>query len=361
MVFQAEKITDKRPFKDCIIHGLIRDKEGRKMSKSLGNGIDPMDMCEKYGADALRYYLVTDVAMGTDLRFDETKVASTWNFINKLWNASRFVLMNIDDLKEIDLTDLRDEDKWILTKYQEVLKNNISHMDKYEFNLAGAELYNFIWEDFCSNYIEFAKFNLNLRTTKSVLYTVLVGILKMIHPFMPFVTEEIYQMLPIKLSDSIMISEYPKVDKKLIFKDAKKEIDNVIEFITMFRNRKAESNIGSDFEVITNIDNELILKMLKLEDKIVEKTDLEGNLEVALNKFKLIICYDDSKQKGEELDNLKKERESLQNSILRREKLLANENYVAKAPQNIVLAERENLAKEKEKLELIEDRLNKLN
>ncbi len=168
MVFQAEHITGVRPFKDCLIHGLIRDKEGRKMSKSLGNGVDPMDLIDEYGADSLRYYLATDVAMGTDLRFDKEKVASTWNFINKLWNASRFVLLNLDGMEEVTLKDLRDEDKWILTKYEEVLKSTIKHMDKYEFNLVGTELYSFIWDDFCSSYIEFAKFNLDNNTTKSV-------------------------------------------------------------------------------------------------------------------------------------------------------------------------------------------------
>ena len=189
MMFQSEELNNVRPFKDCIIHGLIRDKEGRKMSKSLGNGVDPFDMIEKYGVDALRYYLNTDVAFGTDLRFDETKMTSTWNYINKIWNASRFVLMNIEDLKEYNFDNLTNEDKWILTKYENIVKSSINHMDKYEFNLFGSETYSFIYDDFCSNYIEFAKFNSESNTTKSVLCYVLTGILKMLHPFMPFVTE----------------------------------------------------------------------------------------------------------------------------------------------------------------------------
>ncbi len=360
MVFQAEHITGVRPFKDCLIHGLIRDKEGRKMSKSLGNGVDPMDLIDEYGADSLRFYLATDVAMGTDLRFDKDKVASTWNFINKLWNASRFVLLNLDGMTEVTLDNLKDEDKWILTKYEEVLKSTIKHMDKYEFNLVGAELYSFIWDDFCSSYIEFAKFNLDSNTTKSVLYTVLSGILKMMHPFMPFVTEEIYQMLPIKDAESIMISEYPKYDKKLVFKDEKKEVDLIIDYIAMFRNKKAEAGIGSDFEVVTDIDNELILRMLKLTDKKVKKSELSGNLEVTLDKYKLVICYDDSKQKGEELENLTKEKESLEASIARRSKLLSNENYVAKAPLAIVNQERESLAQEEAKLKVVLDRLEQI-
>ena len=360
MVFQAEHITGVRPFKDCLIHGLIRDKEGRKMSKSLGNGVDPMDLIEEYGVDSLRFYLSTDVAMGTDLRFDKEKVASTWNFINKLWNASRFVLLNIDGLENVELKDLKPEDKWILTKYEEIVKSTTKHMEKYEFNLVGAELYNFIWEDFCSSYIEFAKFNLDNNTTKSVLYTVLSGIIKMMHPFMPFVTEEIYQMLPIKNAESIMVSEYPKYDKKLVFSTDKKEMDLVIEYIALFRNRKAENNIGSEFEVITDIDNELILRMLKLTDKVVKTTELSGSVEVVLDKYKVTICYDDSASKGEEKALLEKEKESLENSIQRREKLLANENYVAKAPEKIVNQERESLAAEKEKLKVVSERLEQL-
>ena len=157
MVFQAEHITGVRPFKDCLIHGLIRDKEGRKMSKSLGNGVDPMDLIDEYGADSLRYYLATDVAMGTDLRFDKDKVASTWNFINKLWNASRYVLMNIEDLENVTFDNLTDTDKWILTKLNKTIKDVTKSMEKYDFNIVGNTLYNFIWTDFCDKYIELSK------------------------------------------------------------------------------------------------------------------------------------------------------------------------------------------------------------
>ena len=360
MTFQSLELNGVRPFKDVVIHGLVRDKEGRKMSKSLGNGVDPFDMINQYGTDALRYYLNTDCAFGTDLRFDETKMTSTWNYINKIWNASRFVLMNIDGLKEYNFDNLTKADKWILTKYEEIVKSTVKHMDKYEFNLVGAETYEFIWNDFCSSYIEFAKFNSESETTKSVLCYVLTGILKLLHPFMPFVTEEIYQMLPIKDAESIMISEYPKYNKKFVFAEDKKEIDLVIEYIALFRNKKAENNIGSDFEVITDIDNELILRMLKLTDKIVESSELSGTVEVTLDKYKVTICYDDSASKGEEKAALEKEKETLENSIQRREKLLSNENYVAKAPEKIVNQERESLETEKEKLKVVIDRLEQL-
>ena len=360
MTFQSLELNNVRPFKEVLVHGLIRDKMGRKMSKSLGNGIDPMDVCEEYGADALRYYLTTDCAHGTDLRFDVDKVKSTWNFINKLWNASRFVLINIDGLESLNFADLKLEDKWILTKYENIVKSTTKHMDKYEFNLAGSELYSFIWEDFCSNYIEFAKFNLDRATTKSVLTYVLTGIIKMLHPFMPFVTEEIYNMLPIKDNDSIMISEYPKYNKENIFEIEKNEMDKIIEYIAYFRNKKAENNISSEFEVVTNISNELIIKMLKLTDKIVETSTLEGSLDVTLEKFELTIYYDNSKQKSEELENLAKEKEMLEKSISRRKNLLANENYVAKAPEKIVNSERESLASEEEKLKIVLERLNNI-
>ena len=349
MIFQSEEINDVRPFKDCLIHGLIRDKQGRKMSKSLGNGVDPMDMIELYGADALRNYLVTDVAPGTDLRFDEEKIKSTWNYINKIWNASRFVLSNIEDLKEIDLSNLKDEDKWILSKYEKTLKLVTKHMDKYDFNIVGQELYSFIYDDFCSNYIEMAKFNLEDKTTKSVLCYVLTGILKMLHPFMPFVTEEIYTMLPIKDAESIMISSYPVYDKKYIFKEEENIVADKIEFIKSFRNIKAENNMTKDLKVLFEEKDSLVIKMLKLQDNIVEEELNVKSYKVVSNNIKATIYFE--KQETEEEKELKENQiKQLQESIARREKLLSNENYVNKAPQNIVEMDRQKLKEEKEKL-----------
>ena len=233
MVFQSLEFTEKRPFKDCLIHGLIRDKEGRKMSKSLGNGVDPMDVIDTYGCDSLRFFLTTNSAPGQDLRYDEEKVKSTWNFINKIWNASRYVLMNLEDFNDKDYTldNLTNSDKWILTKLNKTIDSITKSMDKYDFNIVGNTLYNFIWTDFCDKYIELSKFNQN-NTTKSVLLKVLTSIIKMLHPFMPYVTEEIYQMLPIKDSESIMISTYPKYEKEYVFNKEEKEIENILEFIT---------------------------------------------------------------------------------------------------------------------------------
>ena len=351
MVFQSEELLGTRPFKDCVIHGLIRDKEGRKMSKSLGNGVDPFDMIDKYGCDALRYYLCTDCALGTDLRFDETKMAATWNYINKIWNASRFVLMNIEGLKELTFDNLTDEDKWILTKYERIVKSSISHMDKYELNIFGSETYSFIYDDFCSSYIEFAKFNSDSNTTKSVLCYVLTGILKMLHPFMPFVTEEIYQMLPIKENESIMISDYPKYDKKFVFKAEEELVADKIEFIKNFRNVKAENSIPKDAKV--KFDNEadnLIIKMLKLDECIInDKLDIT-EYRVMSNNIKASIYYE-KVETDEEKQAKEKQIADLKASIERREKLLSNENYVNKAPANIVEADRQKLEEEKKKLE----------
>ena len=348
MMFQAESFTGKNPFKDCYMHGLIRAKDGRKMSKSLGNGVEPIDMVDKYGADSLRYYLTTSSAPGLDLRFDEDKLSSTWNFINKIWNASRFTLMNIEDLKEINLTDLSKEDKWILSKLQKTIKNVRKYMDKYEFQNVGTILYDFIWSDFCDSYIEFSKFNMDKVSTKSTLLYVLTNILKMLHPFMPFVTEEIYQKLPIKDSESIMISSYPKVDKKLIFEES--DVEDIIEFIKTFRNIKQANNIPSDFKARFDKEiDEIAIKLLKLDDKIVDK-------ELDIKSYKVISSYANGeiyfeKELTEE-EELAKENliNSLKQSIERREKLLSNENYVNKAPANIVEMDRQKLEEEKTKL-----------
>ncbi len=352
MIFQSEHITGVAPFKYCIIHGLIRDKEGRKMSKSLGNGIDPMDMIDEYGVDALRYYLATDVALGTDLRFDVDKVSSTWNYINKIWNASRFVLLNIENLSNLEFTNLTDEDKWILTKYQKLVKSMTKHMDKYEFNLAGSELYTFIWEDFCSNYIEFSKFNAESNTTKSVLYTILLGILKMLHPFMPFVTEEIYTKMPILEAESIMLTTYPQYDKLLLFEEETMKVNDKIAFISAFRNIKNENNIPSSAQVLLNTDDDIIIKMLKLQDSRISKPLDINSYNVKYGSYEATIYYE-KVMTEEEKEALNKQILNLEASISRRKNLLANENYVNKAPKDLVAKERATLAYEEEQLKIL--------
>ena len=353
MTFQGLHFTGKRPFKDCLIHGLIRDKEGRKMSKSLGNGVDPMDVIDEYGCDALRYFLSTSSAAGQDLRYDEEKVKSTWNFINKLWNASRFCLMNIEDLKVYEFSNLAVQDKWILSKLNKVISKVTKNMESYEFNNAGGELYNFIWSDFCDSYIEMSKFSLDSVSTKSTLCYAISAILKMLHPFMPYVTDEIYSMLPIRDAENIMISSYPLVNEEFNFDSEEKETEEMIGFIAAFRNVKQENAISKDAKVMVNFDNSLINKMLKLDGNLVNDKLSIKEYKVSYGKLKAVIYYE--KEVTEE-DILAKEKqiESLKASILKRENLLSNVGFVSKAPVQLVNDEKRKLEEEKKLLSTLE-------
>ena len=356
MTFQGLEFTDKRPFKDCLIHGLIRDKEGRKMSKSLGNGVDPMDVIKEYGCDSLRFFLTTSSAPGMDLRYDEDKVKSTWNFFNKIWNASRFVLMNIEDLNKDNYTlkNLSNHDKWILTKLNKTIKEVKKYMDKYQFNNAGNVLYDFIWDSFCDSYIEMSKSTSDTYETKSTLLYVLDAILKMLHPFAPYITEEIYQMLPIKDAESIMISKYPSASKKMEYADEYEIIENTISFIKEFRFVSGENNIPKSAQVKINNDNDysLIKFMLRLDERLTNDALIETSYSVNYADYSMTIYYE--KIETEEDKALKeKQINELEASIQRREKLLSNENYVSKAPAHIVEADRKKLEEEKEKLKTL--------
>lgn len=358
MTFQGLHFTGKRPFRDCLIHGLIRDKIGRKMSKSLGNGVDPMDVIDKYGCDSLRFFLTTNTASGMDLRYDEEKVASTWNFVNKLWNASRFVLMNIGDLTRNSYTfnNLSDSDKWILGKLNRVILNVRKHLDSYDFNVVGSTLYAFIWDDFCDWYIEFSKGNMN-DTTKSVLYRVLMDIIKMLHPFMPYVTEEIYGAMPFRDKESIMIDSYPVYDRDMDFKS---DFDRVTEFISKVRNVKQERGIPKDSLVFFKGEHrDIILRMLKVsDDALVSESAKDGDgIEIGLYDFSIKYLFDTSKSKEEEIESAKALIERLKGSIERRKKLLSNENYVNKAPSAVVEKERMDLAKEEEEIKRLMERI----
>ena len=349
MTFEGLHFTGKRPFKDCLIHGLIRDKEGRKMSKSLGNGVDPMDVIDAYGADALRFFLTTSSAAGTDLRYDEEKVKASWNFINKLWNASRFVLMNIEDLDTLNFDNLKMEDKWILTSLNNTIKSVTKNMEKYDFNNVGTEIYSFVWNDFCDNYIEFAKFSLNDVTTKSVLCYVLSCILKMLHPFMPYVTDELYSNLPMH-EENIILSRYPKYNKSEVFDKEYEEFTNIIEFIKVFRNIKLENKIGKDFGIKINNkeDYGLIMKLLRID--LDEHKEIKGTKYSVIYKNYNLDIYYEKEVTEEDMMLLNKQITELENSIERRKKLLSNENYVAKAPKELVEKERLTLRSEEEKL-----------
>lgn len=350
MTFEGLHFTNSRPFKDCLIHGLIRDKEGRKMSKSLGNGVDPMDVIDEYGADALRYFLSTSTAQGQDLRYDEDKVKSTWNFINKLWNASRFCLMNIEDLKEYDFSSLESKDKWILNKLNGVIKEVTKSMEKYEFNNAGAVLYGFIWDDFCDSYIEMSKFSLDKVSTKSTLCYTISAILRMIHPFMPYVTDEIYDMLPIKESESIVISNYPTINKEFSFDKEEKAINEALGFIKAFRNVKQENNLPKDIKVVLNFENPLVVSMLKLEDCVINEALDITEYKVKFNDLTASIYYE-KEITEEDILNKEKQIASLEASIKKREALLSNAGFVSKAPLNLVEEEKSKLESEKKLLE----------
>lgn len=342
MTFQSLEFMNERPFKDCLIHGLIRDKQGRKMSKSLGNGVNPIEVIDKYGCDSLRLFLTTNSAPGMDLRYDEEKVASSWNFINKLWNASRYVIMNTNNLNDNNYKEYNNYDKWILTKYNNVIKQVTKYMDKYEFHNAFNTLYSFIWDDYCSSYIEISKIYLN-NTSKSVLLNILTGIIKMLHPFIPFVTEEIYQNLPFKESKSIMESSYPVYNKKEVYDIT--ETTEILNDITSLRNFKAENNIiNSDAVKIEYLFDE------KLYDGLIKFKNKVDNIEDSIKyESKYAILYFEVKNKVSEED-IQKEIEELENSINKRKNLLSNENFVKRAPENIVANEKQKLIEEEEKL-----------
>jgi valyl-tRNA synthetase len=354
MVFQGIEFTGKAPFKDVLLHGLIRDKDGRKMSKSLDNGVDPMDIIETYGADTLRYFITTSSAPGQDLRYEEEKVKATWNFINKIWNASRFVMLSLEDYKAEDLVieNLSDIDKWILKKLNDTIKQNRKHLDKYEFNLSGSLLYNFIWNDFCDWYIELSKTNMN-NTTKTVLKYVLESILKLMHPYMPFVTEEIYSKLG--NNDSIMIQDYPKYKNDFNFKDTS-EVDYLIELIKEVRKVKLDHNLGKDFSLdIGDFKHKKIVeKMLKID---LSNINYDTSLDILVSNKIIKVYYNKKEKDANYYIEIEKEIKRLEQSILKRESLLNNDNYISKAPINVVKKEKEDLIKEKDKLELLKKEL----
>ena len=300
----------------------------------------------------MRFFLTTSSAPGQDLRFDEEKVSSTWNFINKLWNASRFVFMNTEGFTDYTFENLSISDKWILTKLNKTIRKVKKHMDKYEFNGVGTILYNFIWDDFCDWYIELSKVNMN-NTTKSVLLYNLECILKMLHPFMPYVTEEIYMMLP-KHDESIMISKYPSYNKEQVF-DVNFEV--IIDLIVKIRKIKLENNLGKDF--IVSYNSKLIKENVDIIRKLIKNEKILENYQSDLSKIEIpfedsiVTIYYDGTLSESEIEKLKKDALNLTNSIKRRENLLNNENYVNKAPKEIVENEKKSLEKEKKELEVI--------
>ncbi|RBP04304.1 valine--tRNA ligase [Rossellomorea aquimaris] len=371
MIFQGLEFTGERPFKDVLIHGLVRDADGRKMSKSLGNGVDPMDVIEKYGADSLRYFLSTGSSPGQDLRFSFEKVESVWNFANKIWNASRFALMNMDGMTydEIDLSGEKSvADKWILTRLNETIETVTRLADRYEFGEVGRVLYNFIWDDFCDWYIEMAKLPLYgedegaKKTTRSILAYVLDNTMRLLHPFMPFITEEIWQNLPHQ-GESITVAAWPTVQDELTDQGAAEEMKLLVDIIRAVRNVRAEVNTpmskqinlmlkAKDAHTLTIIEkNKAYIEKFCNPEKLEMGTDLvtpDKAMTAVVTGVDLFLPLEGLINIEEEIARLQKELEKWTKEVSRVQGKLNNEKFVSKAPQNVVDEEK---AKEKDYLE----------
>ncbi|WP_214739655.1 MULTISPECIES: valine--tRNA ligase [unclassified Exiguobacterium] len=371
MIFQSLEFTGKQPFNDVLIHGLIRDSEGRKMSKSLGNGVDPMEVIDQYGADSLRWFLLTGSTPGNDLRFYWEKIESTWNFANKIWNASRFALMNMDGLKveDIDLTGEKTlADKWILTRLNDTIDQVTRLVDKYEFGEAGRYLYNFIWEEFCNWYIEMAKLTLYgedeaaKHTTRSVLAHTLDSIMRLMHPFMPFLTEEIWQHLPHE-GDSIVRASYPTRRDDLHFADSVPAFEAVMNVIRSVRNIRAEVNapMSKPIQLFISTSDDATQGYLSANEMTIGKftnaTELEigrgltapdKSMSAIMTGAELFIPLADLINFEEEIARLEKEVAKYEKEVERVQKKLGNQGFIAKAPAHVIDEEK---AKEKDYLD----------
>ena len=363
MMFQGLEFTGKRPFKNVLIHGLIRDSQGRKMSKSLGNGVDPMEVIEQYGADALRWFLANGSAPGQDVRYSTDKMDAAWNFINKIWNASRYALMNVGDLTadQVDITGEKTlADKWILTRLNQTIGKVTELFEKFEFGEAGRLLYRFIWDDFCDWYIEMSKETLAgddeaaKLTTRSILVYVLDNTLRLLHPIMPFVTEEIWQSVP-HVGESLVVATYPTVHPEQMDEKAAEEMEFLMDFIRSVRTVRNEMNtpLSKPINIIAKVsdaahyailkENESYIARFSNPEEFVYGEDVEApsdavtsvitGAEIYLPLAGLINIED-------EIARLEKEAEKLQQEVDRVEKKLSNEKFVAKAPATVVEAER---------------------
>ena len=375
MIFQSLKFTDQRPFKDCLLHGLIRDPQGRKMSKSLGNGVDPMDVIDMYGDDALRYFLLTNSAPGLDLRYSEEKIKASWNFINKIWNASRYVMMNLpEDFKfeGINKDELSLADKFIITKLNETIKNVDEFINKYEFVIAGQHLYNFIYDDFCSWYLEMSKLTNSTLATKNVLYYVLDNLCKLIHPFMPFVSEEIYQTLHNDTEISICEASWPEIHEEYVEGYDPKAMELIIEVIKSIRNTRSEMNIDPSKLINATLvikdeykavkENRIYLERFGFIDNLTISNELQaseqGKTFTLVGGNVLFLPLASLINIEDEIKRLEQEVIKFGNEIKRCENMLSNENFVKKAPEAKIQQERDKLEDYKNKLESAKNSLN---
>jgi valyl-tRNA synthetase len=383
MIFCGLEFTGQNPFETVLIHGIIRDSEGRKMSKSLGNGVDPMEVIEKYGADALRFTLATGNSPGNDQRFYWEKVEANRNFANKIWNASRFALMNLSGFRyqDIDLSgDLSAPDKWILSRLQATIGDVTRLMDAFEFGEAGRILYNFIWDDLCDWYIEMAKLPLYgddpaaKKTTQSVLVTVLDQTLRLLHPFMPFITEEIWQALPHE-GKSLTVAQWPQVKQEWIFPEAEAEMGLLMEIIRSVRNIRAEVNVplSKKIELLIKADDAVAFERLKRGEEFIvrfcnpERLEIGERIEVpekamsaVVTGAELFLPLAGLVDIEQELKRLEKELSTLNAEVERIEKKLNNPGFMAKAPAKVIEEEKAKMADYKEKRDKVVARLAEL-
>ena len=368
MIFSGLHYTGKSPFKTVLIHGLVRDSQGRKMSKSLGNGVDPLEEIDKYGADALRFMLATGNSPGNDMRYMTDKVEASRNFANKLWNAARFLLMNFAD-HDIALTlpaALKLEDKWILSRYNDLVQAVTDNLEKFELGIAVNKLYDFIWDNFCDWYIELCKSRLQGEDADSacrVLLYVMTGMLGLLHPFMPFITEEIWQTLPHE-GDSLMISAWPVYDEALNFPEQEKEMERIMEAIRGIRNRRAEMNVPpskkADLYIETAFGDtfaagvSFLQRLASAADvHIGESFDVPGAVSIVTGAATIKIPMDALVDKAAELARLEREYNNVKKQLDGVLARLNNKAFTDKAPEAVVAGAREQAAAMQEKLSLL--------
>ena len=380
MIFSACEHMHEAPFKHVFIHGIVRDSQGRKMSKSLGNGIDPLEVIKKYGADALRFTLATGNSPGNDMRYYDERVEASRNFANKIWNASRFLLMNlsIEEIKLPKTEDLLIEDKWILSKYNELVKEVTNNLDKFELGVAVSKLYDFIWDNYCDWYIELVKPRLyekegkRYETAQNVLAYVLMNTLKLLHPFMPFITEEIFSYLPTG-EESIMISKWPRFDESLCFNDDERQMEIIMNAIKSIRNIRNQMNVipskKAKVYIVTDTPKvfegsesffEKLAGSINTEIKSSEDGIPENSVTTVVENAKIFIPLGDLVDLEAEKKRLEAEKEHLLSEIARVDGKLSNAKFVEKAPEKVVEEERRKGEKYKEMLEKVEESLKNL-
>lgn len=382
MIFLSLDQTKTIPFNTIFIHGMVRDNQGRKMSKSLGNGIDPLDIIDRYGADALRFTLTNGTSSGNDMRFVEEKIKSSRNFANKLWNATRFIIMNIDTIENKntildDITNFSPEDFWILSKYNSLVKQVTENLENFELGVASSNLYDFIWDIFCDWYIEISKSRIqstnnpkSKKTAQDILVFLLSGILKLLHPFMPFITEEIWSSIFID-EKSIMIQNFPNTDNSLAFEKQEKDFEHIIDAIRGIRNIRGEMDIKNSKKTnlyISTLHQEIFKKSINLfkllaggeSIEISENFNIQDCVSVVTNSSIILIPIKQLVDKEKEKIRLEKELDICQKDINFLSNKLENPKFIDKAPEKIVNIEKDKLEKSQKLLENIKESLKKL-